>query len=1264
MPTVSVAIMVGVLMLQLPPISTVDAADCVHPGGCVSCGSQTSIAAVIKADRDVAATLNEYTESALDSGRGIRDYGNGTLRAGATFSECNEVAQVLRDVMGWGTGASILGCGYNGGGPFGYLLMGACDTALSQIQELVNTVYCLNKPNGCVSCPAGASGLLQADDRALAALTDIVTAEITVPSPEVFTDFTKGASARGGPGIFARGGHVQCREAREILVGKLTAIDANFELGCTALGFLKGCSNPATIGVLQALIDGLSVGAITLTTTAAATTTVPAVCNQEPKAGDGEITCSGGAQQRCISVGDEALHTINCLLDGEGIALVTVAQGTNVDRCITTSSDAHCQAVSAYFYTHVPDGGQACNGDCTWRCPGKGFLMSKDCEGRGLQYLKNMIEAYNSKRSIVHITLSTDFGGLYFSAPNILDAGCEDNADTSPSTIAMTAFFLGQGLDVYVRCNGKLELYMTGKDIDDAADAMDIFHRAIPGNKGAVPGQTYHIAFNVDTFVETTTPLRPDAGRNLATNIQEVLTSFATTANAAASLTTTTTITTTTTTAKIATVTTTRTTTTRTPYPNMPLTASSDLDLRDLGCTSHGKSAATHAFAALLDEMGCAGTAVHCLHDKQNQLCMSRSILESCGRLANAMEVQAKAQGLPSTTCESAACWIRFSYQSSSEDGCMLLKLSRRNGPAANNQIVANLNALLGLETPSTASTTTTIATPAAAFPTPNRTDLQCDRTNRNLATSNCINVKAGGGVVRASGGTRFLEEYYANRNPQWKGNGTIMCWTDSKDGGLHDIVFEDVELCDAFQRIIGQSEGVLECEEIGENDDDFPVGLTFIRYATKADCGGMVGIPTLTLGKTTATTAAPTTAPATPPVSAPTAATPTATSSSTISDKGGGSNGGTDQAEDANDDSNNDTSNGGGGGSPGDGNSTDSSSADNKNSTRGDGGNPTNTTNGNSSVPPTVPQQSSSSTSTIVGVLVALILAVAVVGFILWRQKTSSGGGIPHINGNAAAAAPANGSQVGGVPSTYHNRMYNIDVNSNQEGANVDFGSDYATGPNVVPAANAPTPSRTHASTVYSIPLEDGGGGGNAGGGSGDGDDAYGGVTYVAALNQNAPEYATAIEAGSTNALYAVVSLEGRGGGGNAGGASSNTSSGSAASTAAAAAGGDGGTDNHYDLPAPGERRRGPKKKKKKKKQQQQQQEEEAPAMLYDVAQHAGSGSAASQSAEYSHLSPRGGGAVGGERNNMYDLGPQQRGGGGGAGGDGAMYEELDSSV
>ena len=135
-------------------------------------------------------------------------------------------------------------------------------------------------------------------------------------------------------------------------------------------------------------------------------------------------------------------------------------------------------------------------------------------------------------------------------------------------------------------------------------------------------------------------------------------------------------------------------------------------------------------------------------------------------------------------------------------------------------------------------------------------------------------------------------------------------------------------------------------------------------------------------------------------------------------------------------------------------------------------------------------------------------------------------------------------------------------------------------------------------------------------------GDDVpYGGVTYVAGPNQDAPEYATAVEAGGTDASYSVVALKNRGGNGD-------------------------DEENHCDMSAPGAKSRG-----KKAKQKQQRQQQQAPAMVYDVAQHAGGGgggggggAAAAQSAEYSHLAPRndGGGA---ESNNFYDLGPQQRG-------------------
>ena len=115
----------------------------------------------------------------------------------------------------------------------------------------------------------------------------------------------------------------------------------------------------------------------------------------------------------------------------------------------------------------------------------------------------------------------------------------------------------------------------------------------------------------------------------------------------------------------------------------------------------------------------------------------------------------------------------------------------------------------------------------------------------------------------------------------------------------------------------------------------------------------------------------------------------------------------------------------------------------------------------------------------------------------------------------------------------------------------------------------------------------------------------------YVAALNQDAPEYATAVEAGSTDALYSVVSLKDQRR--------------------------DGG-ENHYDMSAPGEKSRGKNAKRKQQQHQQpgqqqhqQQEQQEAPTMVYDVAQHAsgsggggGAAAAPSQLAEYSHLAPR----------------------------------------
>ena len=62
--------------------------------------------------------------------------------------------------------------------------------------------------------------------------------------------------------------------------------------------------------------------------------------------------------------------------------------------------------------------------------------------------------------------------------------------------------------------------------------------------------------------------------------------------------------------------------------------------------------------------------------------------------------------------------------------------------------------------------------------------------------------------------------------------------------------------------------------------------------------------------------------------------------------------------------------------------------------------------------------------------------------------------------------------------------------------------------------------PSNDEASLMYAVP-NGSDGTSNAAGAE---DAAYGGVIYVAALNQSAPEYATAVETGSADALYPVV--------------------------------------------------------------------------------------------------------------------------------------------
>lgn len=288
-------------------------------------------------------------------------------------------------------------------------------------------------------------------------------------------------------------------------------------------------------------------------------------------------------------------------------------------------------------------------------------------------------------------------------------------------------------------------------------------------------------------------------------------------------------------------------------------------------------------------------------------------------------------------------------------------------------------------------------------------------------------------------------------------------------------------------------------------------------------------------------------------------------------------------------------------------------------------------------------PSTSNAVVTNVVIVIVVLLLLVA--AFALWwfncRSQNDTVEGEAHVIPGTVAMQMA---------AVVTNRMYNIDGTNNDvdEGAGVGgmLPPSVQLAPNVIyrgAGEGGGGDARGRASTVYAIPMEDDGSGGTSSGGSAD-DVPYGGVVYVSALNQDAPEYATAVEAGSADALYSVVSLNGPGSGG--------------------------GGENHYDMSAPGEKSRGKRARQKQQHQHQHQQQQQAPAMVYDVAQHVGGGGAAAQLAEYSHLAPRN---DGGESNNFYDLGPQQHNGQHGVAGSGcadggasgqAMYGETDSSV
>ena len=764
--TLSVVVMSAVTMLQLASIGTVDA-QCVHPGGCVSWGTDLSLR-FINGDANAVSTLNDYVEAKLGdsyaTSHHITMYGSG-LRVGDTFHDCHGVAEVLKTVMGW-TGTDPLGCFFSLDNRYQGLLQVSDFTKMTKIkiQDLVNTLYCLDKPNGCVSCPEGESGLPQADERALAALTDIVKIGLDGTTSK-FTLFTKGS--RGGPGIRASGADGACEEVLLVLNGKVAGIAGTSDLSCSpssseSPGFILGCKNLDTIGALQRLIDGHIVRIATATTTTTATmTTTTAVCTQlrrsrlSRRSNAGSVSCSG-VRQRCVSVDVNALNTLNCMLDSEGLDHVTVSKTTNLNGCIMPPDYAHCQALSAFFFRHVTNGGSACNGDCSLRCIGSLHLMSEDCTGTGKSHLQSLLNAYYAKNPVIsQIEFEAKDYSLQVVDNRIAVSNCVFG-DTPPAINAMTAFFLSQGLDVHVRCDMNVngDLYMRGRNIDVAATTIDKVHRKLILQNDPVPGQDYHIDFIFNEsdsykYVLTTEPLVPDANRNLVVNIQEVLKAFAAGSIPDATLTSTTT---------------TPATTTRAPYLTdpLPLTLSNAFKITAPGCTNYDDAPETQAFEKVLTILG-NGAKVHCDQDSAKQLYLTGVYRDNVEQLLNG---KAEMLALPSTSCAGGNnCQIKLRYLGVGNRSYLLL--DSKLADASRIQILANLNAVLGLEITST-STSTTMTTAASSLPGPNVNDLQCgDSTNRYLATSNCVNVKTNGGTIfRASGGTQFLEEYFAIQHP------------------------------------------------------------------------------------------------------------------------------------------------------------------------------------------------------------------------------------------------------------------------------------------------------------------------------------------------------------------------------------------------------------------------------------------------------------------------------------------------------------------
>lgn len=115
---------------------------------------------------------------------------------------------------------------------------------------------------------------------------------------------------------------------------------------------------------------------------------------------------------------------------------------------------------------------------------------------------------------------------------------------------------------------------------------------------------------------------------------------------------------------------------------------------------------------------------------------------------------------------------------------------------------------------------------------------------------------------------------------------------------------------------------------------------------------------------------------------------------------------------------------------------------------------------------------QSSTPKSALTSVLVAMILIVLIVIVAAWylrRNAKNNGAAIPRVITNKAALRAGAGA-LASVPATYNNRMYTIEVETSSSPTDGDGGSGIAP-------ANGDGDSRTRAgSTVYAIPMEDGG--------------------------------------------------------------------------------------------------------------------------------------------------------------------------------------------